>query len=364
MEANDDTISVRVISDTKGILQIEREWNALVFNSGSNPFLLSEFAKEFMEHIPRVWNPVILTISNNNTLIGIVPLKTRRNRLGLHVDFLYPQWCSEFIFDEQHRKECISHTFDFLFKTLNCKFASFALPDNSSHLLLLKQQCTLRKIHLETFPEMGHRIIPIDSTWNEFKKSRTGKFLKKIRRMERNLNKAGLWTAICTEGNKQSDIVEKILNIEENSWKEKGRTQKGESDWLLTLILRAAQQLTKIEPRFKWNVWFLELNGRRISYLLSIEYKEVAYLAKTSYCEQYKGLYPGIAIQNASIQELFNKRQNKYIDLLLDLPYHQNWTDKCLSRTKFDLTKGTMPNIAQLFYRNKFVSRILSAIIG
>jgi CelD/BcsL family acetyltransferase involved in cellulose biosynthesis len=353
-------VSIQVISNSKDLLQIAHLWNALVNKSSKNPFLLSEFAKQFIESTSKGWTPIILIISDNCTILGIAPLKTKKSFLGRYVEFLHPPWCSEFIFDEQYRNTCVRHTLEFLFSTLNCKFASFTLPGSSPNLILLKQQCKLRKIRLKTTPEMGRRIIPIRSTWTEFEALRTRNVRKEFGRMERNLNKTGSWTTMRIEGNDQSDIVEKILNIEEKSWKEKWRTQRGETDWILVSVLRAAQQLTKIEPSFKWNVWFLELKGKTISYVFSIEYKEVAYLVKTSYDEQYKRLYPGIVIQNVAIRELFTERQNKYIDFLSDLPYLQTWTNKCLSRVRVQLTKGAVPTIMQFMYNNTFVGRILS----
>jgi len=128
------------------------------------------------------------------------------------------------------------------------------------------------------------------------------------------------------------------------------------------LLPRAAQQVAKIEPSFKWNVWFLEFKGKALSYILEIEFKDVAYLVQTSYDEQYKKLYPGIAIQNAAIQEIFNRTQNKYIDFLSDFPFHQIWTNKCLSRVKVQLTKGTVPIMLQFMNNISFVRRSLSTI--
>jgi hypothetical protein len=307
---------------------------------------------------------MILTISCNHTIIGIAPLKTRKTLTGRHVDFIYPSWCSEFIFDDQHKDTCIKYTFDFMFNTLKCHYASFTLPSDSPNLKLLNQQCKLEKIHQKTAQEMGRRIIPIKSTWTEYEASRTRNFRKKFKAIKRNLDKAGLWKTIHTDGKEQLDITEKILNVEAKSWKETWRAQERELDWVLTAVLRAAQKLAKIEPNFKWDVWFLELKGKIISYVLSIEYKEVAYLVKTSYDGQYKRLYPGIAIQNAAIQELYIRSQNKYIDFLTDLPYHQTWTEKCLPRVKVQLTKGVIPSIIHFVNTNKFVAKILLTILA
>lgn len=360
MPAKDNRVTIRVISDTKDVLQIEHEWNTLVNKSSNNPFLLSEFAKQFIKHSPKGWTPMILTISHNRTIIGIAPLKTRKNLTGRYVDFLHPPWCSEFIFHDQYKDTCIKYTFDFLFDTLNCKFASFTLSSGSPTLKLLNQQCKLRKIHLETAPEMGRRIIPIQSTWTKYGASRTKKFRKELKRIERNLNKTGSWTVTHLEGNEQPDISRKIKKVEERSWKETWRNQRGEKDWILPAVIEAAQQLDKIEPNFKWSSWFLELKGETLAYILVIKYKEVAYFVKTSYDEQYKRFYPGIIVQNAAIRQLFTERQNKYIDFLSDLPYLQTWTNKCLSRVKVQLTKGVVPTITQFMYNNTFIGRILS----
>ncbi|MGD0158849.1 MAG: GNAT family N-acetyltransferase [Candidatus Bathyarchaeia archaeon] len=307
---------------------------------------------------------MILTISDNQTIIGIAPLKTRKNFTGRHVDFLHPLWFSDFIFDEQHRNACIKYTFDFLFNTLKCGYASLILPGDSPNLELLEQQCKVKKIHLKATPEMGRRIIPVTSTiWAEFEALRKGKFRKELKRRERNLNKAGSWTTMCVEGNEKSDIFEKILNVERKSWKQKWRVQSGTGpDSLLLVVLKAAQRLAKIEPSFKWNTWFMELNGKTIAYTIVIEYKGIAYIVKTSYDENYKRLCPGIVIQNSVIQGLLTKGQRSYIDFISDLPYQKTWTSKCLPRVKVQLTKGAMPIIIQSF-KDAIAEKVFSRFV-
>jgi CelD/BcsL family acetyltransferase involved in cellulose biosynthesis len=362
MPSKDNGITIRVISNVKDLLQIEHQWNSLVNKASNNPFLLSEFTKQFIEHSPKGWTPMILTISNNQAIIGIVPLKTRKNLVGRHVDFLNPPWCADFIFSEQHKDTCIKITFDFLFDTLKCNFANFTLPIDSPNLKLLTQQCKLNKLIPETKPEMGRRIIPIKSQWTEYEASLPRKFKKDLRRTERNLSKTGLWTVRHVEGNEQQDITKKINGIEERSWKETWRNQRGENDWILASVIEAAQQLSRIETNFKWGSWFLELEGKTIAYTLVIKYKQVAYFVKTSYDEQYKRFYPGIIVQNSAIHQIFTEQQNKYIDFLSDLPYLQEWTDDCLPRFSIQLTKGALPIMIHFLLKNRFVSKIISAI--
>lgn len=359
MHASDDKISVRVISDTKGILQMDREWNALVGTSCRNPFLLSEFVKEFIESYHKDWAPLILVISFKHAIIGIAPLMIRKKFGVRSFRVSNPPWCSEFIIDGQFRETSIASIVDFLFKTLKCKSADFTLPCDSSNLGSILQQCKVRRIHVKTLPEMGRRIIPIRCTGAEFTAGQGKKFRKELRRIGRNLTKAGSWKTVCADGNERPEAIKKIFDVERNSWKLRARAQRGEStDEILMTVLRASRHLSK-EPKFKWNVWSMELGGKTIAYCIALEYNEVAFIVKTSYDEKYKRFHPGICVQNTIVHELFNSGRIKRIDFLSDLPYLRAWTNECIPRARVILAKGILPTTIQFLFENAIAGKIL-----
>ena len=142
------------------------------------------------------------------------------------------------------------------------------------------------------------------------------------------------------------------------SWKEKWRTQTGEkTDEDLLAILKASQRTARIEPNFKWNVWFLELNNQTLAYNLVLQYKKVAFMTKMSYDDRYRRFYPGIYLANSVIRELFNKEQVKSIDFLTDLPFLQSWASISLNRTRVMLAKGVVPTIVRSNLVNEFLMR-------
>jgi len=353
-------VSVHVISDVEKLVRIRHQWNSLVNELSGNPFLLIEFSKEFIDCTLNGWMPLIIVISDDEKILGIAPLKTKKSFLGRYVDFLHPSWCSEFILDEQSRDMCIEYIIDYVFNTMKCDFAGFTLPGDSPNILPLKKQCESRRIHRKDLPEVGRRIIPITSTWTEFEESLKKNFRKELGRVKRNLSKSGSWSVTCLEGKEYSTITEKIFNVEKKSWKEAWRThhQNGEMDSVLASVLRAAQAI-KDDPDFKWSVRFLEVEDKTLSYALIIEYKEVAYVVKTSFDKDYRKYYPGLIVQNSTIQELFIGRQNKYIDFLSDLSYMQNWTAKCLPRTRIQLTKGVVSTAIQFIFEKTFVKNLV-----
>lgn len=359
MTASNDKISIRVISDTKGILQMEREWDALVDISCRNPFLLSRFVKEFIESSHKNWSPLILVISFKDTIIGIAPLMIRKKFGVRTVKFSNPLWCSDFIINEQFREICIASIVDFLFKTLKCKHVDFTLPCDSSNFESLLHQCEVRRIHVKTLPEMGRHILPITCTWSEFAAGLGNKYKKKLIKNEQKLTNVGSWKMVCADGNGEPEAIKKIFEVERNSWKAKLRAQKGEStDKEVMIVLRASQQLSK-EPKFKSNVWFLELDGKAIAYFITLEYDDVAFLVKTSYDEQYKSFYPGMFLHDAIIHEMFNTGRFKLIDFLSDLQYLKTWTKECIPRTRIIFTKGIRGATVQFISENAVAGKIL-----
>ena len=362
MDIKDDSISVRVISDTKDILQIQREWNTLVGTSCRNPFLLSEFVREFVESRPTDWTPLILVVSNKHAIIGIAPLIFRK-KFGIRsVKIPNWPWCSEFIIESQNREAIIATIFDYLFKTLECKLADFTLPCDSPNFRPLINQCKVRGIHIKTLPEMGRRIVHITSTWAEFAANQGKRFRNEMKRIERNLTNAYSWKTVCYDGNESPEAIKKIFAVERNSWKVSWRAQRNEStDEVLMTVLRVSPQLSK-EPQFKWNIWSLELSDKTIAYCIVFEYFDVAFIIKTSFDEQFKRFCPGIILQNAIIHEQFNNGRITSVDFTSDLPYQKTWTDECIPRTRILLAKGILPTTMQFMFLNEITGKMLRTL--
>lgn len=358
--AGDRTALIHVISDTSKLLKIEGVWNTLVNKCSKNPIFLSEFVKPFMEfNRLKGWTPLLLVFSADNMIIGIAPLMTKK-QFGLRfVKFLYGYALSpDFIVFDQYRENCISYTLDFLLKTLRCQFADLTLPAESPNLQILKQKCKANRTHFYELPEMGHSILPIGGTWSEFKTWRGGNFRRKFKKIERKLDRAGSWRIINIEnGNRGPDVIKKILDVERRSWKEEWRTRNGAKvDQNLLMIWKGSQHTVRTEPDFKWNVWFLELNNQTLAYTLVFQYKEVAFIMKTSYDERFKRFYPGICVINAAIRELFNKEHVRSIDFLTDLPFMRTWTPIYLPRVRVVTSqRGILPTTVKSVFANAYI---------
>jgi hypothetical protein len=179
-------ISIDMASGSSELLSREGAWNEFVDSCSSNPFLLNEFVRRFIErNRPLGWTPFILVLSTNNKIIGISPLMiTQKLRVRL-AKFLLKPWFSPSLVSNCHNQEtCTIYTLEFLFKTLHCQLVDLTL--SSEHLVrIFEQVCRAQKIFYCTLPELGHRILPITCSWTEFEKSRGAGFRQRFRRMEK-----------------------------------------------------------------------------------------------------------------------------------------------------------------------------------
>lgn len=343
------TASIRVISVPNELLKIEDNWNTLIKKCCRNPLCLSGFIKQFMQfNRSRGWTPLILVISTGDTIVGISPLTTKKILGVRFVKFLSGfRVSSSFIVDNQYQETCMAYTLYFLFRILRCQFVELTLPAESPILPILKQNCKTESIYFSAKPAIGHCIIPTRFTWDEFLKSKNHSFRSDLKRMQRNLDRVGSWRITCIEnGDKELDAFEGILNVEKTSWKETWRTQMGtKMDEDLLIIWNGAQHAAKIEPDFKWRVWFLELSGQTLAYSLVLQYKDIAFIIKTSYNARYKRFYPGINVNNATIRELFNEGQVRNIDFITDLSFMRTWTSTCLPQVRVMMSQKGISSI-------------------
>ena len=342
-------VTIRAISDSRSLSEIEDEWNCMINKHSESPNLLSGFVKQFIDSdSPKGWFPILLLITVNDRIVGASPFKIK-TKFGIRIAKFLPKlrFSQDLVAEDQYRDLCMAHTIDFLFKTLRCQIVDFTLPLESPNLKILKEKCQACGIKLDTRPQMGHSLLLVEHTWDEFEAFRGGNFRRKFKKIERNLTRFGSWRITsCEKGNDESEVIKRILDVESKSWKEEWRTQSGEeSDQDLQVIWNGALRTAQTASDFNWRIWFLEVNDTAIAYALVFQYKETAFIVKTSYDERYKRFYPGIFVINAAIRGLLNGGQVKKIDFLTNLPFMETWTSLSLPRVGVTMSRKSILSI-------------------
>jgi hypothetical protein len=131
-------------------------------------------------------------------------------------------------------------------------------------------------------------------------------------------------------------------------------------DQNLSLFWRGLLSTAGTQSGFEWDVWFLDFNDRPIAYVLVMKYKETAFIAKTSFDERYKKLYPGIYIVNVAIRDIFHQGQVRTVDFLTNLPFETRWKPFCVRRIELLMCrKEIIPTMLASILMSTFAGKLL-----
>ena len=340
------------------------EWNEIAGKS-ENPYYLYGFIEQFFKSAKKFGGkPLFLVCFDEQEIVGIAPILINSWKgIFRTANFLTgPDFDPDFVIKEEHREPFLHNVIDFLFKNVGCNLVDISLP--SKNLCVLKNASeSLGAHHLISSIE-GHSVLHVEETWAEFEKRRGRNFKKFFRSIERKMEQSGTWKVVFTS--KQSStakICEDILEIEKLSWKQDYRTQRGvkQDEGLLQLLTGAFN--SSLETGFRWQVAFLEVNGQNIAYSFWYEYKDTAFICKTSFNSSYKKYYPGVYINNAVVREIFNNPEIKQIDFMTALPFHARWEPKIIPRFRLIISKSHIPIVITKALQNRYgllVYRVIS----
>jgi hypothetical protein len=362
----DAKLSVTAISSLKNLSKIEKEVDAFIASHTTNPFMLIPFLKVNMRSmLSSELTPIVLVVRADEKIVGVATFVLKRaygiwrsllkEQLGTYsADSLFGYYFSpDFILDDAYRQESVRCVLNFLFDTMDCRFVTVYLPVGSPNLHLLPRQCEDdgTSLRMTSSAFMAYRFMPVNCNWDSFQSGKGRHFNRKFKKMERNFGFAGSSKVLFFENETaMKGVFQRILEVERASWKQRDRFQHGFTlDSSLVDIWEASSMAYKAYDGFKLLVWLLELNGDSIAYSLGCQYKGTAYLAKTSFDDKWKTLYPGIYINGLAIRDLFRSGEVKAISFMTNLPFHERWTSVYLPRVKVLMWRGALPRLLEFF---------------
>jgi hypothetical protein len=331
---------------------MERVWNLELVTSVKNPQLYSRLICGVMrDYEAQGWTPLVFTFWSGNRIVGMAPLKMRKVFYTNYVCNLEDFFYSDFVFFDNYRERCMKLLVDVLFNHLNCRSATITLDTSSPNLKFLKKICLEKKLPFREKLTFGSAIIPVKTDWDQFYNSLKRTKRKEFRKIKRKLDASVSWRIYRVEID--SNAVEKILAIEQKSWKAEWRAKYNvEEDTMLRIILEASQPNGEVESIYESEVWFLEVNGVEIAYQIVLLYKGTAFFVKTSFNSNFKSFSPGKFLINGVLREVFTKGTVNKIDFITNLPFIQAWKPLCERRTQLIIEK------------NPFLSYVIPVVLG
>lgn len=355
-------ISTVVISDFDRFVRLRDFWDCGLKDFVKNPLIsgcmLSELWK-YSQHFG--WQPFILVFLVKEKIIGFAPLRMK-SRFGFrHICNLYHDTHPDFI-DDKYRRLCLEKIVDFLFNRLHCESADITFEGGSVNQQLFEDICSNKGLFYTSSPmvlsNFDRAIIPVRTSLESFQISLDKKVRKNFRRLINRLADLGSWQIHSSKLDLQA--IRKVWEVEKHSWKSslKGK-ERANKDYGLAHVLKGIKNNKESTKFFESEVWFLDLDGMPLSYVLVLKYKKRVFFLKTSYDSRFKTVSPGIVLMNDLIERIFKERSAYEIDFITNLPFTKAWKPVIRKRNTVKIVRDPFSSkMRQLIFENQISHRV------
>lgn len=349
-------ISTLIISDYDRFVEMQSYWDSQLKDYVENPLVSNCMLSELWKYAQRFgWTPFVLIFQSEKKMVVFAPLKMKSQFGFRHVSNLFHEAYPFFASDE-NRVICTKKMLDFLFNNLHCESVEITVEDGSKNQNILEKICKQKNLAYKSYPPIvstGNKaIIPVRTSLEKFRGSLNRKVKKTFRRSIRQLSRLGSWKIHNTQLDQQA--MKKVWEVEKYSWKNNltGK-KKANKNIGLQHVLQAVKQNQIHKTFFDSEIWFLDLDGVPISYVLVLKYKKRVFFLKTSYDNRYKSLGPGKFLINDLIEKIFKEKSAYEIDFITSLPFTKVWKPIIKKKTTIKIQKNPLKSkIKQLIFEN------------
>lgn len=296
--------------DDRDFASIGHIWDKVCAEDSANIFQMFDWARNWWKAYGYNKDLLMLIVTDGDSPIAIAPLvitKEPFNRLPARkVEFMHRM---NFIIHSR-KKEVIREVLNYL-KAIQGSWDIidfFDIKYESESIGLFKKE--VQKLGFDFLVKDDHPYPYVDMgvPWEEYWASRSNKFKKNLRYSHRLMERMGnMNIAINIYDNAQFQEIEKALEkifiLSLKSWKGKAGTAVGSSKENRNFYRGLMEIFSK---KGKIEVSFLEHKGIPICFSMGIIYRNVYYVFKASYDEEYAKISPGNILTHSVTKTLFN----------------------------------------------------------
>lgn len=275
-------------------------------------FLSSAWVRPWARRFAVDMHPLILVGFEGGRAVGIAPLfRTSSGRLELPVNHVSQRGGFIAIPDPPRAAGSFRDA------------ALLHLASRREHLLLrsltsgdasaVRDSARAAGFLLNRLPARVSPYVDTSDSWEGFLAGRprkvTHEWERKIRKLER---EGSCEVKRLMPGSDPHPLVDAMIDIEEKSWKEESGTSitaRGVADFYHEL---ARSFVSEPSDGAEFLPFWLELDGRRIGFLLGIAYHGTYYALKTSFDEDFRKLAPGVALFHHAIRYAFERGLSRF----------------------------------------------------
>lgn len=301
------------VSDVRGRGRFEEfapEWDALVSASPDGSlFETSEWIIRWMESYWAAGETMFLLIRDGPALVGAIPLLIDEDgEIGCSGTLTLPKNShvphASPVAAPGRRREVLDAVFDHLAAERRVTRVIFTgLERDSAAWDDAADVVRRRNLRWLSWEATAILRVRIESTWDEYLKTRDSHVRSELKRKLRNVEKlSAVEWVVATTPESCTRLLPDVFRIEARSWKEAAGTSflsdKGAGPFYEGLAYRAAER--------GWlRLYLLYVDGNPVAHLYGIVYKNEYLALKTSYDESAKSLSPGAALMAYALRDAF-----------------------------------------------------------
>jgi CelD/BcsL family acetyltransferase involved in cellulose biosynthesis len=331
---DDGEVRTRTITDYNEFASLDREWDALVEQSGLDyPFVYHAWLSAWWRAFGAGRPMHVITVRKGGTLIGAAPLMVTEQRIVGFKARALESIANDHTprFDLIVARDHANLAYAAIWQQLTDGRAAWdllqlrQLPVQSLTLQRLKESAKRYGLPIGTWGAERSPYVEFRDTWDEYfaglgynHKRNVGKGLRRLQR------EGDVELEVVSSPEALDDALADGMRIEALAWKEDAGTamlsRVDVQRFYETFALEAAE-------RGLLRLFFLVYNGKRIAFSYGLLYKDTVFVLKGGYDPEFARYSPYNVLYSLVFQHCFDVGFKGYDFLGHDEPFKMKWTE-------------------------------------
>jgi hypothetical protein len=352
-------LKVEVVDNFDKFNSLEPIWNKLLSQTDAdNVFMTFEWFTCWWKAYGEDKKMCFILVKENYEIIGIAPLMKYKMKIRG-----FPVKTVGFIANEQtnragfiisrNKKAVVESIINYLEKFMKkyCVYNFEFIPECSDTSIILNEVLNEKGLRYIRRPVIQSPYLSCASSWDEYFKSRTRRFKKKINYLN-NLLKDCNPQIVVYRNTGLDKGLEEMVSISKKTWK-----YRSNSAIASNFRNRAFYELlAKTAANKGWlDFSVLKLNDAPVAFELNLVYKETFYAIKTGFDTRYSRFSPSNFLAYSVIKKCFNEGFKEYDLLGNNEQYKMEWTSVFRKHYQYLIFNKNFISKAALFVETKIV---------
>lgn len=317
------------LNDRAAFMALAREWNALVDETGGEPFYRHELFRIWIDNFaPRLKLRVLCLRDPGGALSAVLPLVERRSKIyGVPVRELTSASNSH-----SCRFDLIARDADAAAEAFFAHLAAdpdwdllrlIDVPETGAAMRLFAQ-AEDRRWPAGKWASLQSPYVPLPKTFDELKQGLQSKFKSNLRRRRKKLEEKGAVTfERYTGGPELESKLEEGFALEQSGWKGEAGTAIAQDSATRGFYTELARQAA-YDGKLSLN--FLRLDGRAVAFQFGLEHDGRYLFLKPGFDESLKECSPGQLMVEEVLKDCVARGLREFDFLGPDMVWKRDWT--------------------------------------